>query len=336
MFDKRIVGGREAKQGEFPFVAHLSYTRDKMPIQCVGTILHDQIILVPAFCVVHQGTEQVIRPDELLIGYGSVERSKLRHARVLEIAVHRKYTHNGIHNNIALVRVEPLEFSETVNRIPVFSGSVSARERMEVMGWGADDQIGAKWSETLKTTDVRIGDSARCQRSENYNGVEGRVLCSDNMLNPGHDLCNGEVGAPLVHDVDGQKQLVGIYSYHIDLSKEGYDLCAKNSSLAYYTHVYSYLDFIASTVGIPVDTFTKSLHEPAGSPAAPKRLGKGAVAGIAAGSAALALLLFAVLVKVWRVHQAQKRTAWGHTYELASRTAEDDEDDEIVAIAPSH
>ncbi|KAJ1939214.1 hypothetical protein FBU59_004200 [Linderina macrospora] len=320
MLDKRIVGGHDAKQGEFPFVAHLSYTRDKVPVQCVGTILHPQIILVPAFCVVHAGTEQRIRPDELLVGYGSVERSTLHHARVRDIAVHHGYKHKGIHDNIALIQVEPLEFSETVNRIPVFSGSVEARERMEVMGWGADDQIGVKWSETLKTTDVRIGEGARCQRSENYNGVEGRVLCSDNMLNPGHDLCNGEVGAPLVRSVDGQNQLVGIYSYHVDLSKEGYDF---------------YLDFIASTVGIPVDSFTESLNGPAtSSPAAPGSLGKGAVAGIVAGTVALALLLFAVLLKLWKVHQSRKRTAWGHTYELAPRTAEDDEDDEIVDIAP--
>ncbi|KAI8318432.1 trypsin-like serine protease, partial [Martensiomyces pterosporus] len=242
---KRIVGGREAKEGEFPFVAHLSYTRDKRPLQCVGTIIHPEVIVVPAFCLVHPNTLQVINHDELLVGYGSTERSKLRHARVVKVAVDPQFKRKEMANDIALLQVEPLDFSlPSVDRIPVYSGSVKENEQLDVMGWGVDKEVGGEWSEKLLTTGVRIGDPERCRRSRNYNGVEGRVLCTDNKLYPGHDLCDGEFGASLVAKVNGHYQLVGIYSYHVDLSPEGYDRCAKNSSLAFYTHVYSYLDFI--------------------------------------------------------------------------------------------
>ncbi|KAJ1964541.1 hypothetical protein GGI12_001352 [Dipsacomyces acuminosporus] len=334
--EKRIIGGREAKEGEFPFVAHLSYARDKRPLQCVGTIIHNKVIVVPAYCVVHPDTLKMIHHDELLIGYGSTERSKLRHVRVIKIAVDPQYSPRQMRNDIALLQVEPLDFKlPGVDRIPIYSGTVKEKQQMDVMGWGVDTPAGGQWSEKLLTTSVRIGSQKRCQKSRNYNGVEGRVLCTDNQLYPGHDLCDGEFGASLVAKVDGHYQLVGMYSYHIDLSPQGYDRCAKNSSLAYYTHMAGYLDFIAAMTNVPVDQFSAPLNgyaEHTGHKHS-RSLGGGVIAGIVVGSVAAVLLGF-IFIRMWKVHQAKTRTRWGQTYELATHafdiandSSSDDEDD---------
>ncbi|KAJ2820070.1 hypothetical protein IWW50_005206, partial [Coemansia erecta] len=227
---KRIVGGRKAEEGEFPFVANIQYTHDKRPLQCVGTIVHSQVIIVPAFCVIHPDTHRPVDHRDLVVGYGSIDRKRQHHARVIKIAVNHDFVPKEMSNDIALLQVEPLDLTlPSVQRIPIYTGSIHARQKLEVMGWGSDGVTGGQWAERLRTTSVIVSDSKQCQRSRNYNGLEGRVLCTENQLNPGRDLCDGEFGASLVSQIDGKFQLFGTYSYHIDTSPEGYNQCAKNS-----------------------------------------------------------------------------------------------------------
>ncbi|KAJ1864103.1 hypothetical protein LPJ73_000357 [Coemansia sp. RSA 2703] len=318
--NKRIVGGKEAGDYEFPFVADIQYTRDRISLQCVGTIIHEQVIVVPAFCVVHLGTTRVVDFRDLIVGYGSAERSKQQHARVVTIVVNPEFRAKEMTNDIALLQVEPLNLTlPNADRIPIYTGSVHPGQKLEVMGWGNDKATGGKWSERLLSTDVVIGKSEVCSQSSNYNGDEGRVLCTDNSLNPGHDICDGEFGASLVTKVDGKYQLVGTYSYHTDSSAEGYNQCAKNSSLAFYTHVYSYLGFIASTANVPADTFTSPSLEQGSSKSG---MSKVALISIIAGSVAAAIILVAAIIfLVWRKKRSHLREWNGHTYELAPRSS---------------
>ncbi|KAJ1860119.1 Ovochymase-1 [Coemansia sp. RSA 1722] len=322
--DKRVVGGREAKEGEFPFVANLQYTHDKIPLQCVGTIIHEQVIIVPAFCVVHLGTNKVVDYKELIVGYGSVERSKQQHARVVTIVVNPEFAPKEMASDIALLQVEPLNLTyPNVARIPIYTGSIHPDQRLDVMGWGNDKETNGEWTETLRTTSVVVGGPDVCAQSPNYNGPEGRVLCTDNKAYPGHDLCDGEFGASLVVKVDGAYQLVGTYSYHTDSSAEGYNRCAKNTSLAFYTHVYSYLGFIASSANVPADTFTNPFSEERdGTSGHGSGLRNGLFIAVLVISALVSVMLVSWLaLRMWQKRNTLSRSWQGHTYELAHRSA---------------
>ncbi|KAJ2156555.1 Trypsin-2 [Coemansia sp. RSA 552] len=317
---RRVVGGREAREGEFPFVANIQYTHDQRPLQCVGTIIHSQVIVLPAFCVVHPQTHRPVDHRDLVVGYGSVERSRQRHARVVKIVAHKEFVADEMTNDIALLQVEPLDLTAPgADKIPVYTGGVHAHQQLDVMGWGMDGEAVGEWSEKLRTTSVTIGETDRCRKSGNYNGVEGRVLCTDNQLNPGHDLCDGEFGASLVAKVDGQSQLVGMYSYHVDTSAEGYSRCAKNTSMAFYTHIYGYIGFIAATTGVPVDEFTARAAPGLGRPSSN-------MAPIYLWGLLLAIgLVWAAVYAVYIVRErraAAPRHWQGAEYELVSRLPE--------------
>ncbi|KAJ2293294.1 hypothetical protein IW139_004361, partial [Coemansia sp. RSA 353] len=181
---------------------------------------------------------------------------------------------------------------------------------------------GGEWTERLRTTSVVISDSDQCRRSRNYNGVEGRVLCTENKLNPGHDLCDGEFGASLIAKVDGQFQLFGTYSYHIDLSPEGYNQCAKDSSLAFYTHIYSYIGYISATAGVSVDSFTARTND------RPDHISNSKAVNVWLIALRVVLALIPTIgIVVWAMmrfrhrQQAQNRQWQGNTYELAPRSA---------------
>ncbi|KAJ1826391.1 hypothetical protein LPJ56_002197 [Coemansia sp. RSA 2599] len=194
---------------------------------------------------------------------------------------------------------------------------------LDVMGWGNNKEVDGEWTERLMTTGVVIGSPDVCAQSRNYNGIEGRVLCTDNKAYPGHDLCDGEFGASLVVKVDGAYQLVGTYSYHTDSSQEGYNRCAKNTSLAFYTHVYSYLGFIASSANVPADTFTNPFpNQKDGAGEHGSRLEMGVLIAICVVFIlASAVFVFAVALRMWRKRNRLSRRDWqGNTYELAHRS----------------
>ncbi|KAJ2307021.1 hypothetical protein IWW54_004536 [Coemansia sp. RSA 2705] len=330
--NRRIVGGREAGKDEFPFATNIQYAHDKRSLQCVGTIVHSQVIIVPAFCVVHPDTHQPVDHRDLVVGYGSIERSKQRHARVVKVVVNHEFVPKEMTNDIALLQVEPLDLSgPSVQRIPVYTGTIHAGKELEVMGWGNDQATGGAWSEKLKTTSVVVSDSNHCRQSANYNGVEGRVLCTENQLRPGHDLCDGEFGASLVGRIDGQLQLFGTYSYHTDMSPEGYNKCAKNSSLEFYTHIYSYIGFVAATAQIPIDELTaRTTDEPhrpnvGADTDTPRHLAPWIILALLPVFVAVAW----ALVRFVRRHRAKYSRLSGGTYELAPRavnTAASDSD----------
>ncbi|KAJ1642917.1 hypothetical protein LPJ64_005267 [Coemansia asiatica] len=322
--NKRVIGGREAKEGEFPFVANLQYTRDKISLQCVGTIIHDQFIVVPAFCVVHLGTNKAVDYRDLIVGYGSIERSKQQHARVVTIVVNPEFVPKEMTNDIALLQVEPLNLTYlSAARIPIYTGSIHPGQRLDVMGWGNSKEINGEWSETLMTTSVVIGSPNVCAQSSNFNGIEGRVLCTDNKAYPGHDLCDGEFGASLVVKVDNVYQLVGTYSYHTDSSAEGYNRCAKNTSLAFYTHIYSYLGFIASSANVPADTFTNPFpNQENGTGQHRSGFRMGVLIAICIMFISVsAIFAFVLGLRMWRKRNSLSRDWQGHTYELARRSA---------------
>ncbi|KAJ2645951.1 Ovochymase-2 [Coemansia sp. RSA 1250] len=264
LLSKRVVGGKEALPKEFPFVVNVQNAKGQRSLQCVGTILHNQVIVVPAFCVVHPDTHSPVDRQDLVVGYGSEIRSQQKHARVVKIAANHDFVRKEMTNDIALLQVEPLDLGRSgAQRIPIYTGSIHAGQELQVMGWGSDKVSGGEWSEALKYTNVILSNSTQCHKSRNYNGIEGRVLCTENRLNPGHDVCDGEFGAALVVKINGHYQLLGMFSYHIDTSDEGYSQCAKDTSLAFYTHIYSYMGFIAATTQLPVDEFIAHIDKPA-------------------------------------------------------------------------
>ncbi|KAJ2448576.1 hypothetical protein EV183_005372 [Coemansia sp. RSA 2336] len=324
---KRVVGGTEALPKEFPFVANVQNAKEQRSLQCVGTILYNQVIVVPAFCVVHPDTHLPVDRQDLVVGYGSNIRSQQKHARVVKIVVNREFDRKEMTNDIALLQVEPLDLGQSgTQKIPIYAGSIRAGQKLRVMGWGSDQVSGGEWSETLKSTEVVLSNSTQCHKSRNYNGIEGRVLCTENRLSPGHDVCDGEFGASLVVKVNGHYQLLGMFSYHIDTSDKGYNQCAKDTSLAFYTHIYSYIGFIAATTQLPVDEFTAHIDK---SASYAKYQSKYIFIFIIAAIAVWATLRF--LFKCW----TQNRRLSEPAYELAVHsTGPDAPSDSEVARRP--
>lgn len=233
-FRKRIVGGDEARVGEFPWQAALALSG--YPASggqfCGGSIIDERHILTAAHCVEDLGTADFfIRVGSNSLSYIGDE---VQHLEVEEIFSHEQYDSFSTRNDIAVVRLNGrIDLSkESVSAVmlpesgepPYFMGEI-----LTVSGWG-DTTEGGVGTAILRKVSVPVIDYVSCNSPAFYSGaIESGMLCAGIG---GKDTCQGDSGGPLVK---GNTQ-VGVVSW-------GYG-CARPNKPGVYSDVTYYRNWI--------------------------------------------------------------------------------------------
>ncbi|XP_054259673.1 venom protease-like isoform X2 [Macrosteles quadrilineatus] len=245
----RVVNGRPAVLGAWPWMAALGYSSPTKPLDwlCGGSLISSRHVLTAAHCLVNIGrrTLTVVRLGDLNLNDSIPDRATPMDIPVEKTIVHENYDAAAHTVDIALVKLKnPVEFTKLIRPICIPSQSIFPQDITGyspfVIGWGA---IGYRGPSTtaLQEAQIDISDQNFCSNAyRNIKGatIDSRVICA---LSPqGRDACQGDSGGPLILPKQSNFYLIGIVSY-------GYK-CAEPGFPGVYTKVSLYVDWIKKTM----------------------------------------------------------------------------------------
>ncbi|OMJ10695.1 Kallikrein-8, partial [Smittium culicis] len=104
-----------------------------------------------------------------------------------------------------------------------------------------------------------------------YTNNDGMVICTENKNS--QDTCYGDSGGPFVYTGVSPYPLLGVTSFGnspaalaADPNSDERPACADNDGYGFYTHVYHYIDWIASSTLLDKNSITYSNKDSAPAP----------------------------------------------------------------------
>ena len=184
---QRVVGGREARIGEFPWIVSV---HSNGHFRCGGSILDAFHILTAAHCV------KGAHPSEISIRYNSLLQSRNGSQRsALKLIIHPKYNIRTIDNDIALIRLKTSLVLSRINSgtdcLPSNGLRLAVGQSLTVSGWGQTKRF--RSSNILRTTDVPLIPMTTCRKQ--YQHLLDLYTITDNMIcaglrSGGQDSCS--------------------------------------------------------------------------------------------------------------------------------------------------
>ncbi|XP_023373463.1 coagulation factor IX, partial [Otolemur garnettii] len=229
----RVVGGENAKPGQFPWQVLLS---GKIGPFCGGAIINEKWVVTAAHCVVPPVNIIVIAGEHDIEKTEPTEQKR----NVIRIIPHYSYnaTINKYSHDIALLELDkPLILNNYVTPI-----CIADREYTNIFlkfgsgyvsGWGRVFNRGRSAS-ILQYLRVPLVDRATCLRSTKFT-IHNNMFCAG-YHEGGRDSCQGDSGGPHVTEVEGTNFLTGIISWGEE--------CAIKGKYGIYTKVSRYANWI--------------------------------------------------------------------------------------------
>ncbi|KAJ8262196.1 hypothetical protein GJAV_G00163590 [Gymnothorax javanicus] len=236
---KRVVGGKEAGKTQFPWQIAIEETGS---IDCGGIYISSCWVLTAAHCVRP-------KPDAYRVKFSLW--SKLARQDTTDLAfverviVHPQFNPTTYQNDIALLQLEKLAFSEKCIHdnpavapacVPWSEYQFKPGDKCIISGWGRQDEdlkaVRLRWA----TIEI-IGNCSGIYKSKYFDGME----CAGS-LDGSVDTCQGDSGGPLVcKDASGVAYAWGIVSWG--------DKCGTAGHPGVYTKVAHYYEWISSHIG---------------------------------------------------------------------------------------
>jgi len=232
----RIVGGKPAKQGDYPYIVSLQ--EDGFGHFCGGSLIADKYVLTAAHCV-GDGV------DSVYVGLlDQKNTSSAENFKVVNIFVHPKNNSSTNDYDFAILELaqsssfKPVALNETE-----ISFSAARPILATTAGWGTTSSGSSSLPDVLRHVSVPLVTTADCNAKASYNGeITDSMICAGYKAG-GKDSCQGDSGGPLVvTQADGTTVLAGVVSWG-----EG---CAWKDKYGVYGKVSHVTNWIKATAGI--------------------------------------------------------------------------------------
>ncbi|CAK1719242.1 Secreted trypsin-like serine protease [Vibrio crassostreae] len=235
----RIINGKEATQGNWPFMAALvSRNVNAYDGQfCGASFIGERYVLTAAHCVEGNGREDL----DVVIGVSNLSASQAAQHRyaVDNIYVHEYYNSAATGNDIAIIELAEKPAESVVNLVDGYTrGNLNAGQMLTVMGWGDQDASDGYSSKSeLYQVNVPLVNQYQCNTVpySGYSSIGSDAFCAG-YSDGGYDSCQGDSGGPIVVSTNGIYEQLGIVSWG-----KG---CAEANAYGVYTNISYFDDWI--------------------------------------------------------------------------------------------
>ncbi|KAJ2654633.1 hypothetical protein IW148_006315, partial [Coemansia sp. RSA 1199] len=259
---ERVIGGMQATEGMFPFMVHLY--KDGSPY-CGGTLIDAEWVLTAAHCVAQAdgnssgaGSFVPTNPALFKVGYGTNSGSLGDYVEVDSIVVSTGFDPVWYTSDIALVKIKSNnDLITKAKSTTVSTASIMEGQTVITAGWGQTTNDNTDQSSALMYAGLVVADDDTCKAAAvDWNGQNGRYVCTSFSTAPGIGTCFGDSGGPLLLSTGGGYTLLGIVSFDVNTKDSSNARCAQDGNISYFTRVSSYLSFITSVTGISEGVLT--------------------------------------------------------------------------------
>lgn len=240
--EKKIVGGKPARAGQFPWQVALLVARvpDAYDAHfCGGSVHAERWIVTAAHCVNDTEAADVA----VVAGTHLLDEQAPARIAVSRILVHEGYDDETYDNDIALLELEkPLVLGDRIRIIPLLAAAdepstLKPGALLTVSGWGRTQQDG-EGTPALQYVDIPSVERKTCNRALAYDGaVTERMICAGVAVG-GKDSCQGDSGGPLAANAATRPRLAGVVSWG-----EG---CAQAGKVGVYTRVSQFTGWVST------------------------------------------------------------------------------------------
>ncbi|PTO94878.1 serine protease [Vibrio sp. 10N.286.48.B8] len=235
----RIINGKEATQGNWPFMAALvSRNVNAYDGQfCGASFIGERYVLTAAHCVEGNGREDL----DVVIGVSNLSASQAAQHRyaVDNIYVHEYYNSAATGNDIAIIELAEKPAESVVNLVDGYvRGNLNDGQMLTVMGWGDQDASDGYASKSeLYQVNVPLVNQYECNSvpHSGYASIGSDAFCAG-YSDGGYDSCQGDSGGPIVVSTNGTYEQLGIVSWG-----KG---CAQSNAYGVYTNISYFDDWI--------------------------------------------------------------------------------------------
>jgi len=242
---QRIVGGSQAVQGQFPFIASLKYHTGKDHSNpkyfshfCGGSAISDRFILTAAHCM------KDFDVNKLWVSMGDHDTRVLdtneKFIQAEKIIIHHNYEpRNFQHNDIALIKlkesIDPNNERQIITRVMDPEALEKKSQDLTAAGWGTT-KSGGKTAKILRYVHLPYVSLADCKKAMGSGSIFDSSVCAGYVQLGAKDACQGDSGGPLVYTQGSEVLLAGLTSWGIGCARPGY--------AGVYTNVGFYADWI--------------------------------------------------------------------------------------------
>ena len=210
LFKGRIVGGRAAALGEFPYQASLR-TATNFHF-CGAVIISNRWVLSAAHCTINRAQTSVrVVVGSVLLNSGGVVHLSSR------IVNHPQYNSQWISFDVSVTQTESvMTFNANVNAVPLASSFTGGGLNAVVSGWGGTAVTGGPAPNNLQVLTTTTLTNADCQARHTVGNaafVFDHKICT--FTQAGQGICQGDSGGPLV----AGGQVVGTVSWNIPCAR---------------------------------------------------------------------------------------------------------------------
>ncbi|CAH0731263.1 unnamed protein product, partial [Brenthis ino] len=201
----RIIGGSLSSVGQHPYMAGLLIRLTIGAVSmCGSTLLTNTRVVTAAHCWAtrtHHGTaiEVVLGSVNLYFGGTRVNTNNIQ--------MHPNYNMDNFNNDVAVIVMPWVTYTNNIRNIPMASGSNSfAGQNALAAGFGLIADVNGH-TDRLHHVTLQVITNADCARFFGTSAVIGSTLCTSGA--GGRNTCVGDSGGPLVLN----NQLIGITSF---------------------------------------------------------------------------------------------------------------------------